>query len=264
MTMTLKDLVLLLPCLFYLSVNGDLNDDLSRGLYLNNESMVIRAYQASSGNDIQFSHYPEDCAEYYLTGYKYDGIYEIWPREDGGGWTVFQKRGDYTPLVDFYRTWLEYKRGFGDLERQYWLGNDRLSMLTNQDSYRLRIDLEDFDRQKRFAVYHSFSVSNELDKYRMSLGMYLNGDAGDSLYIQNDQRFSTKDQDNDSGVRDCAKVFNGAWWYNDCHQTNLNGGYLRGYHPTVLGTGVSWYLFRGNNYSLKSTEMKIRPIWFKP
>ncbi|CAF1601427.1 unnamed protein product, partial [Didymodactylos carnosus] len=81
MAMMLKDLVLLLPYLFYLSVNGDLNDDLSRGLYLNNESMVIRAYQASSGNDIQFSHYPEDCAEYYLTGYKYDGIYEIWPRE---------------------------------------------------------------------------------------------------------------------------------------------------------------------------------------
>ncbi|CAF1275323.1 unnamed protein product [Didymodactylos carnosus] len=193
MAMMLKDLVLLLPYLFYLSVNGDLNDDLSRGLYLNNESMVIRAYKASSGDDIQFSHYPEDCAEYYLTGYKYDGIYEIWPREgkpfrvfcdmttDGGGWTVFQKRGDYNPLVDFYRTWLEYKRGFGDLERQYWLGNDRLSMLTNQDSYRLRVDLEDFDRQKRFAVYHSFSVSNELDKYRMSLGMYLNGDAGDEI-----------------------------------------------------------------------------------
>ncbi|CAF1635616.1 unnamed protein product [Didymodactylos carnosus] len=172
--------------------------------------------------------------------------------------------GDYNPLVDFYRTWLEYKRGFSDLERQYWLGNDRLSMLTNQDSYCLRVDLEDFDQRKRFAVYHSFSVSNELDKYRMSLGMYLNGDAGDSLYVQNDQRFSTKDQDDDSGVRDCAKVFNGAWWYNDCHQTNLNGGYLRGYHPTVLGTGASWYLFRGNGYSLKPTEMKIRPIWFKP
>jgi hypothetical protein len=72
---------------------------------------------------------------------------------DDGGWTVFQKRDDFELEEDFYRTWLEYKRGFGDLEREFWLGNDRLSMLTNQDLYQLRIDLEDFDGDKRFAHY---------------------------------------------------------------------------------------------------------------
>lgn len=78
---------------------------------------------------------------------------------DGGGWTIFQERDEFLVQEDFYRTWLEYKRGFGDLQREFWLGNDRLAMLTNQDLYQLRIDLEDFDKEKRFAVYYSLSNS---------------------------------------------------------------------------------------------------------
>ncbi len=70
---------------------------------------------------------------------------------DGGGWTVFQNRNDFVPQEDFYQTWLEYKRGFVNLQQQFWLGNDRLSLLTNQDLYQLRVDLKDFDGQKRFA-----------------------------------------------------------------------------------------------------------------
>ncbi|CAF1147043.1 unnamed protein product [Rotaria sp. Silwood1] len=204
------------------------------------------------------------------------GVYEIWPRQgkpikvlcdmdtDGGGWTVFQKRGDWKPQESFYRAWLEYKRGFGDLQRQFWLGNDRLSILTNQNSYQLRVDLEDFDGQKRFAEYNSIRISNEADKYRLILGSYVTGDAGDSLSNHNNMQFSTKDQDNDPSTGSCAQLYNGAWWYNDCHSSNLNGEYLRGNHPTIYAAGVNWLSFRGYNYSLKSTEMKIRPTWYKP
>ncbi|CAF5224958.1 unnamed protein product, partial [Rotaria magnacalcarata] len=163
-----------------------------------------------------------------------------------------------------YRTWLEYKRGFGDLQRQFWLGNDRLSILTNQDSYQLRVDLEDFDTQKRFAEYSSFRISNEADKYRLTLGSYVKGDAGDSFSFQNNMQFSTKDQDNDLHPGSCAQAYNGAWWYRGCYHSNLNGGYLRGPHPTIYGAGVNWLTFRGVYYSLKNTEMKIRPTWFKP
>ena len=177
---------------------------------------------------------------------------------------MFQKRGDFTPQEDFYRTWLEYKRGFGDLQRQFWLGNDRLSLLTNQDSYRLRVDLEDFDGQKRFAEYHNMRVANEADKYRLTFEAYLKGDAGDSLAGHRDMQFSTKDQDNDKYSGHCAQEFNGAWWYNHCYESNLNGGYLRGPHPSIAAAGVNWLTFRGHYYSLKATEMKIRPAWFKP
>jgi hypothetical protein len=58
---------------------------------------------------------------------------------------------------------------------RFRLGNDRLSMLTNQDLYQLRIDL------KGFAHYYSVRVANEVDKYRLTIGSYLKGDAGDSL-----------------------------------------------------------------------------------
>ena len=49
--------------------------------------------------------------------------------------------------------------------------------ITNQRSYTLRVDMEDFDGMKGHAVYAEFSV-NASDSYRLSLGEYL-GTAGD-------------------------------------------------------------------------------------
>lgn len=183
---------------------------------------------------------------------------------DGGGWTVFQKRDDVEPQEDFYQPWLEYKRGFGDLQKQFWLGNDRLSILTNQNSYQLRVDLEDFDGEKRFAQYDNFRIANEFDKYRLTIGAYLKGDANDSMSGHNGMKFSTKDQDNDIYENSCAQKFTGAWWYSACHSSNLNGAYLRGPHPAIYAAGVHWFAFKGHYYSLKRSEMKIRPIWFNP
>ena len=137
-------------------------------------------------------------------------------------------------------------------------------MLTNQDLYQLRIDLEDFDGEKRFAHYYNFQIANELDKYRLTLGSYLKGDAKDSFTVHNGMQFTTKDQDNDSLSGSCAQVRNGAWWYRSCASSNLNGAYLRGHHPTVVAQGLHWESFRGPYYSLKRSEMKIRPVWFKP
>jgi len=71
-------------------------------------------------------------------------------------------------------------------------------------------------------------------------------------------QFSTKDQDNDMGGGQCAVAFKGAWWYNDCHRSNLNGQYHGGPHASYAD-GINWYTFRGHQYSLKRAEMKIRP-----
>ena len=73
--------------------------------------------------------------------------------------------------------------------------------------------------------------------------------------------FSTKDADNDNGGRHCAVLYKGAWWYNNCHDSNLNAQYLCGNH-TAFGAGVEWEDWKGARYSLKTTEMKIRPRSF--
>ena len=97
---------------------------------------------------------------------------------DGGGWTVFQRRLDGS--VDFYRDWESYKNGFGDLNGEFWLGNDNLHRLTVFDNVTLRVDLEDFDGIKTYAEYTTFKVADEADKYRLLIGEY-SGTAGESM-----------------------------------------------------------------------------------
>ena len=97
---------------------------------------------------------------------------------NGGGWTVFQKRLDGS--VDFFRNWESYKNGFGNLNEEFWLGNDNLHRLTFSEDVMLRVDLEDFDGNIKYAEYTTFQVAGEADKYRIVIGGY-SGTAGDSL-----------------------------------------------------------------------------------
>ena len=70
--------------------------------------------------------------------------------------------------------------------------------------------------------------------------------------------FSTLDKENDNSTAyKCAEEYHGAWWYNRCHESNLNGRYVNGIHD-IEGDGVNWKSWRGHNYSLKTTDMKIR------
>ncbi|XP_037071415.1 ficolin-2-like [Pollicipes pollicipes] len=182
----------------------------------------------------------------------------------GGGWTVFQRRQDDPEQLDFYRDWQSYRDGFGNVSGQFWLGNELLHRLTARRPQELRIDLEDFEGGHRFAQYGSFSVSDEADQYRLQLSDF-SGDAGHSMPRQNGQQFSTRDRDNDAHSNSCARTYKGAWWYEQCHDSNLNGLYLRGSHPDgQYGGMVTWKFWKGQRYSLKFTEMKTRPAGYAP
>ncbi len=88
----------------------------------------------------------------------------------GGGWTVFQRRVDGS--VDFYRGWKDYKTGFGELNSEFWLGLDKIHRMTSSKSNELRIELEDFSGNTRYALYSDVSIAAEIDKYRLSIGSY--------------------------------------------------------------------------------------------
>ena len=55
----------------------------------------------------------------------------------------------------------------------------------------------------------------------------------------------------------CVVVYQGTWWYNDCHHSNLNGQYLRGFNDDK---SVRWHTFNTTvlSYSLKWSEMKLK------
>ena len=171
---------------------------------------------------------------------------------DGGGWTVFQRRKDGS--VDFYRNWVDYEEGFGDLNGEFWLGLSKIHRLTQDGTDNtLRVDLRDFDDETRYAKYNTFNIGDSATDYTITLGGY-SGDAGDSMtFPHNGMKFSTKDKDNDVSTGNCAVQFSGAWWYESCYLSNLNGLYLEEYNFE----GVNWFYFR-DYHSLKFTEMKLQ------
>ena len=116
---------------------------------------------------------------------------------DGGGWTVFQRRVDGS--VDFYLGWDDYKQGFGNLSAEFWLGNDNIHRLTSSAPQVLRVDMEDFESDKRFAKYSTFSVASEQTGYQLSVAGY-SGSAGDSL--------SNADGKASRSELDCVSVVN--------------------------------------------------------
>ena len=96
------------------------------------------------------------CKDTLDQGFNESGVYTIDPGDgygpfevycdmetDGGGWAVFQRREDGS--VDFYRDWVDYKNGFGDLDKEFWLGLDKISRLTKESPQTIRFDLSDFD-----------------------------------------------------------------------------------------------------------------------
>ncbi|XP_049302379.1 ryncolin-2-like [Bactrocera dorsalis] len=211
--------------------------------------------------------------------YAGSGVYELYLPEflqhpfnvyclrdpDGGEpWTIIQRRQSND--TDFYRGWIEYERGFGDLNANFFLGLDKIHALTNSRSHELWFQLEDFENEKRVAKYDSFAIGNAHDKYELiALGQY-SGTAGDSFSAHRGEKFSTKDRDNDKASVNCALKFKGAWWHRGCfdrHYSNLNGLYLGGKFPkTQEGRGVVWIAWRGLYYSLKYVHMAIRPKYY--
>ncbi|CAL4231343.1 unnamed protein product, partial [Meganyctiphanes norvegica] len=161
---------------------------------------------------------------------------------DGGGWTVFQRRNNYTEQENFYNTWYAYMIGFGNVMRDFWLGNDNIHCLTKQSKNELRVDLEDWSGNAYYANYNFFYVDDQAHKYKMEAQNYT-GTSGDRFTYHSNNSFSTYDSDNDVYSGNCASLYKSGWWHRTCWTSHLNGQYNK---------SVYWGSY------LKKTEMKIR------
>ena len=77
---------------------------------------------------------------------------------------MFQRRSDGS--VNFTREFSEYKHGFGFLNTEFYLGNDKLSYITNQKAYQLHIDAV-FDGQIHRQLFNVFRLSDEKRNYTL-------------------------------------------------------------------------------------------------
>ncbi|RUS68620.1 hypothetical protein EGW08_023619 [Elysia chlorotica] len=170
---------------------------------------------------------------------------------DGGGWIIIQRRS--TGDVDFQRGWDDYKNGFGDLSRDFWLGNRHIHKLTSTESYELRVELF-FQGKSAYARYGTFIMADEANNFSLDVGNY-SGTAGDSL-VKNGlgKQFTTIDRDNDNDSRQCADVCQGGWWYHKCGASGLNGKWQED------GFRGSWWFTFSDRRSVSFAEMKIRRL----
>ena len=177
---------------------------------------------------------------------------------DGGKWMVIQRR--INGSVDFYRNWTDYMHGFGNLEGEFWYGLEKIHCFTTRDDVELRIELGNGPEPSIVWTYQLFKVGGAETNYRLTIGQgHGVGDTRDSMAEHNGNAFSTRDRDNDRDSRSCATTYGGAWWYNACYYSNLNGKYI----SHVPGSNsadykLSWHVRSGNVHFTK-VQMKIRP-----
>eukprot|EP00795_Rhopilema_esculentum_P014493 gene14493-5555_t len=233
----------------------------------------------------------QDCDSIGSNGKPISGVYWIKPYSFASeilqvfcsfdinhqGWVVIQRR--VNSKTSFDRSWKDYKTGFGDLEGNYWIGLDNLNLLAGPGrNANLRIELKTSDNSSKilFALYNRFSVHDETENYRLTVGEYnessslqdgLSNAFAFSFQVHNDQMFSTKDRDHDKSVEEnCALVRTGGWWFNSCGMSNLNGllfnsSNMLGCSSTYSSSIQQYAIWIGNTDCQKgiiSTEMKIR------
>ncbi|XP_070785972.1 fibrinogen alpha chain-like [Enoplosus armatus] len=207
-------------------------------------------------------------------------VVEVYCQQEGlmGGWLLVQQREG--GALSFNRTWAEYRDGFGLVDAkgkgEFWLGNQNLHLLTNQGETMLKVELEDWEGGVASAEY-TIRVGSEEEGYPLHVSGYI-GDAGDALVMpksdmasylsHNGMKFSTFDKDNDKWEENCAEMYGGGWWYNNCQSANLNGIYYKGTYdpekntPYEIENGVVWVTFKPANYSLKTVRTFIRSAAF--
>ncbi|XP_030559371.1 microfibril-associated glycoprotein 4-like isoform X2 [Drosophila novamexicana] len=207
---------------------------------------------------------PNSCIPFgYYTGIKtlyFVGLSPIRVLCDGKtagpGWTVIQSR--YDGSLDFYRSWAEYRVGFGSLDKEFFIGLENIYHMTNSQRHELYIFVQRFDNGVDWARYDNFFIGSETDNYRLkSLGTYRGSINLMNFHITS--QFSTYDRE--SSFENWSAKYHGGYWYFEelSYGNNLNGRY---YNQSNVAYDDGMY-YQGPDFKeVKSRlcKMLIRPM----
>ncbi|KAK7468159.1 hypothetical protein BaRGS_00036623, partial [Batillaria attramentaria] len=128
-------------------------------------------------------------------------------------------------ILSFYRDWIEYREGFGDMAGDHWLGLKHIWELTNSRAYELIFEVFLLNGEWFQQSYRNFVVTDESENFSMS---FKGTDSyarplGDSLSDVNGSPFSTYDADHDNDVNiNCAERHHSGWWFGGVNCTECN------------------------------------------
>ncbi|XP_061594551.1 angiopoietin-related protein 4-like [Cololabis saira] len=220
----------------------------------------------------------KDCHDLFLQGQRVSGVYKIQPDNSlpfnvlcemtsDAGWTVIQRRHDGSQ--NFNQLWESYKKGFGDMNGEFWLGLDNIHSLSRQGQYTLQVDLSDEAGQQQNTRYR-FHLDGEEKLFALHLEDESSPDAQEKLLTAGavGVPFSTADRDNDLAAdTNCAELLSGGWWFSSCGESNLNGKFPR--HPTLprrhhsRRRAMFWTSAQGQRETPRTTLLKIAPASIK-
>ncbi|XP_030229455.1 angiopoietin-related protein 3 [Gadus morhua] len=242
-------------------------DTIEKDVDTDSENSDMFDYLTGNSTVMETKDIPTDCSELFNRGEKNSGVYTIMPNGSepfnvyckmnlDGGSTVIQHRVDGS--VDFDQTWEKYEFGFGDLQKEYWLGLRKIHSLAMQRNSILHVELVDSRNERRWVEYQ-FLLGGPTTNYAIYIRR-LAGDLPDTMANHTGTSFFTKDRENLRDV-DCIHNYTGGWWFSACGDTNLNGRYvwLRGRGRQSRRRGIQWKSSTGAFCSLKTTTLSIRP-----
>ena len=223
----------------------------------------------------------ENCCEPKLLGFNKSRIYPVMAlaplvkiaycdmETDGGGWTLILRRGfRKTKYQDVFPTIAEpyYHRGFGRVDRDFWLGLKALHYMTSKEDVELRVDLK-HNGVRYFAKYSYFSIGNKSTDYTLQVDGYMEESTlPDSLSHSSGfgfvDEFSEPDSDAvslqyDRRSRKCSTIHNSPWWYGQkgnetCSRVLFFGRFI------VEARNFPKWEFEGEKRGFQFVEMKIR------
>lgn len=202
-----------------------------------------------------------NCYELLQAGQHKDGIYDIYPDPENdenslsvycemkkGGWTRIMNRASRNP-VSFHKDMNDFIEGFGDINSDYWMGLQNMVDMTNTQRMSLRVELSNSKEDKKINEYDLFFIESKSDDFKLKLGEKTFGSLNDDFSKHNGMKFSTKDNHNGPGNKNCANEYLGGWWFKDCYNVCL-----------TCGMNGQWTIINSDYHSnYNYIKMLIRP-----